>query len=272
MKVALAIPDAALEAAWTTATRTWPEITIEPHVLGAHLEKCLRGPDYADDLARLHIGDLYLACACLDGNTAAHEALHRHHLARVDEWVAHVDRSKAFADDIRQQVATQLLIGTSASGPKLLGYTGHGALGAFVRVMAARTARKRKTKKEERGGDEPDEALAAPDLDPELALLKRRFASEFADAFKAVLKDLDDDERGVLKLHYLDGLSIEQVGIAYRVSRATAARWLAKAKARVVEETKARLAAKLGHSAPKPESLLAMVENDLHLSLSRLMR
>ena len=80
------------------------------------------------------------------------------------------------------------------------------------------------------------------------------------------------DERAVLKLHYLDGLSIDEVGVAYRVSRATAARWLAKARARVVDETQRRLSEKLGRSAPNADSLLAMVQSELHLSLSRIIR
>lgn len=103
-------------------------------------------------------------------------------------------------------------------------------------------------------------------------MLKKRFAREFADAFKSVLSTLEPEERAVLKLHHLDGLSIEQVGVAYKVSRATAARWLAKARARVVEEMQARLEEKLGRSAPKPESVLALVHSDLNLSLSKFMR
>ena len=266
------ISDETLETAWSTAERAWPRIPLEPGDLAVHLAKCLHGPDHEAELARLHVADLYLACACLRGDTAAHDAFHRHHLSRVVEWISHVDRSPAFAEDIRQQVASDLLIGTSATGPKLAGYTGHGALGAFVRVIATRLAQKKKKRRSERGHDEPDVRLASPELDPELALLKKRFAREFAEAFKTVLATLEPEERAVLKLHHLDGLSIEQVGVAYRVSRATAARWLAKARARVVEEMQRRLAERLGRSAPKPESVLALVHSDLNLSLSKFMR
>jgi RNA polymerase sigma-70 factor, ECF subfamily len=269
---AFGLSDDAVQGAWEIARRGWPNIALDPRAFEAHLATCLRGPDYAADLETLHAADLYLACACLRGDPAAHAALQRYHLSRIGEWIGHVDRSPAYADDIRQQVATILLVGTSVTGPKLVGYTGHGPLGAFVRVIATRTAQKRKKKKSERGHDEPDVNLAAPDLDPELALLKRRFAKEFGEAFKAVLTSLEPDERGVLKLHYLDGLSIEQVAVAYKVSRATAARWLAKARERVVEETQKRLAKKLGRSAPNADSLLAIVKSDLHLSLSKFMR
>lgn len=268
----VAVCDEALEHAWSTARAAHPSITLSPNVFGAHLATCLRGPDFDRDLAALHVADVYLACGCVNGDESALETLDRVHLSRVGEWIAHVGGTSSFVDDVRQDIAQQLILGTGASGPKLRGYTGHGALGAFIRVMATRLAQKRKKRQSERAHDEPDAAIAAPDLDPELALLKRRFAKEFAEAFAAVLASLEIDERNVLKLHYLDGLSIDEVGVAYRVSRATAARWLAKARSRVVDETQRRLAERLGRSAPNADSLLAMVQSDLHLSLSRIIR
>jgi len=52
---------------------------------------------------------------------------------------------------------------------------------------------------------------AVSEVDPEMLLLKQRYAAEFTDAFKAVLVTLSSDERNVLRLHYLDGLTVEEV-------------------------------------------------------------
>ena len=158
--------DALLRNAWSTARRAWPTIHVEAETFGAHLAKCLRGPDLQQDLAALHVADVYLACACLEANETAIDELDRHHLARVGEWIAHVGGTSSFADDIRQEVAQQLLLGTGATGPKLRGYTGHGALGSFIRVIATRLAQKRKKRKAEKPHGDPDVGMASPDLDP----------------------------------------------------------------------------------------------------------
>lgn len=265
---------AVIESAVRVARAAWPELTLDEESFAQRLGEVMDGAsaDLTSELAKVQAPDLYLAHACLAGDEGAHRSIARLHFARVREWVAHVDRSAAFADDVRQEAYRRLLVGDDAPG-KLVEYTGRGALGAFIRVFATRLARKMKRRKAEAGGhDEPSEMLQAPDLDPEVALLRRRYAKEFSDAFRAVLATLEPDERNVLKLHYIDGLSIEEVGTAYRVSRATAARWLAKAKQRVTDETQRALAERLGASAPGAASLFGLVRSQLDASLMNYLR
>lgn len=259
----------ALDRASATARAAHPSVTFADDAFARALASVVAqdtGVAPAASLARIHAGDLFLARAALAGDVAAQRSLESLHLSRVREWVAHVDRSEAFAADMQQEASRRLLV-QDEHEPKLLGYTGRGALGAFIRVFVTRLARKYKRKASEKDHSEPSEALQAPDLDPEIALLRRRYAREFSDAFKSTLLVLDADERNVLKLHYLDGLSIEEVGAAYGVSRATSARWLQKARARVVEETQRLLSERLGASAPHAASLLALVQSQLDASL-----
>ncbi len=250
------------------ASAAWPAIRFDLVRFARELAATIEGPDVAAELAKVHGADLFLARACVAGVPEAQRRLDELHLTRIAEWVGHVDRSPAFAADIRQEASRQLLVADGEAPPKLDAYSGRGALGAFVRVFATRLATKAKRRKAEAPYVQPDaDVLRAPDLDPEVALLKSRFAREFAEAFHATLAALEADERNVLRLHYLDGLSIEEVATTYRVSRATAARWLAKARARVVEETQARLAERMGASAPNAASLLAMVHSQLDMSI-----
>src|SRR3954469_5110678 len=151
---------------------------------------------------------------------------------------------------------------------KLSLYTGRGPLGAWLRVAAIREAQNGK-RRGRRTVDANDVALVATHHDLEVALLKQRYAKEFTEAFKAVLVTLSADERNVLRLHYLDGLTIEEVGKTYRVSRATAARWIASARDTIIERTQASLGDRLGDSAPHAASMLAFVKSQLDLSLVR---
>ncbi len=256
----------------TRAHAAWPDITLDDRVFVRSLGRVLRTEDVAAELAALNAADFFLACACLAGDAKAQRSFARLHLARVREWVSHVDRDEAFADDVRQEASRRLLLVADGGGAKLADYSGRGALGAFVRVFVTRLARKMVPKSSASRGRGLPSSLAADELDPEAALLRRRYAREFADAFKATIAGLDPDERNVLKLHYIDGLTIAEVGTAYQVSRATAARLLASAKARIVDETRRALAKRLGRSAPGAETLFAIVESQLGASFVEFFR
>jgi len=245
-----------------SAAAAHPTVKLKGEVFAAHVRERLEGTS----LDKLHLEDLYLACACIHGDRAAWRILDKVHLSRVREFVARVDSSPAFADEVRQRLAEKLL------HEKLALYTGRGPLGGWIRVAAVREAQntRRGTK---HAVDPADVALASPEEDPEIQLLKRKYAKEFKDAFQTVLATLSPDERNVLRLHYLDGLTIEEVGKAYRVSRATAARWIADAKSRIVAEVQSTLQKRFGQKGgakgPTAESLLALVRSQLDMSLRK---
>jgi RNA polymerase sigma-70 factor (ECF subfamily) len=252
------------------AAAAWPGVSLAPEVFVAHLRERLsdEGDAAPEALAKLHAADLFLACACLHGDAAAWRELDRQHLSRVPQFVARIDASPAFSDEVRQRLAERLVSDPDGRPGKLTLYTGRGPFGAWLRVAAIREAQngKRRGKKQV---DPDDVVLAANEHDPEIRLLKQRFAKEFTDAFKSVLPTLSADERNVLRLHYLDGLTIEEVGKTYRVSRATAARWIASARDTIIERTQAALGDRLGENAPGAQSMLAFVKSQLDLSLAR---
>jgi RNA polymerase sigma-70 factor, ECF subfamily len=259
----------ALEEAFAAARAAHPKILLDADRFAAAIAKTIETDAVIEDLARMQLTDFYIAQACVAGDPAAQIVVEKVHLSRVKEWIGSWDGRDAFAADVHQEAARRLLV-SDGGLPQIAGYTARGALGAFIRVYVTRLARKMRRGKAEGPHAEPSPALRAPDLDPEVALLRRRFAREFADAFKATLLELTTDERNVLKLHYLDGLSIEEVGAAYQVSRATAARWLAKARERVLSATRERLVERLGTSAPNAASLLSIAQAEIGASLFRM--
>ncbi len=261
----MAIEDSELQTLARTSAAAWPGVGLPLDVFVVHLRDRIGETDTAVMVQGIHLADLYLACACLHFDPLAWRELYRLHLSRVPQFVGRMDASRAFIDEVRQRLSAKL-IGDSDSPAKLALYTGRGPLGAWLRVAAIREAQnlKRRTK---RMVDANDVALKATAHDPEMHLLKHRLAVPFAECFQEVLATLSADERNVLRLHYLDGLTIEEVGKAYRVSRATAARWLASARQTILERTRAALGYKLGESAPRGESLLAFVGSQLDMSL-----
>src|SRR5262245_12604433 len=87
------------------AHRTWPQVSLDDGVfvvaLAEHIPSEAHG---APAFAGVHASDLYLATACAHALPAALEAFDREYLARVDVWLARIDRSPDFVDEVRQRL------------------------------------------------------------------------------------------------------------------------------------------------------------------------
>ncbi|MEM9461696.1 MAG: transcriptional regulator, partial [Myxococcota bacterium] len=64
---------------------------------------------------------------------------------------------------------------------------------------------------------------------------------------------------------------IDRIGAIYGVHRATAARWIARARAQLLEGTRAEFAARTSVSAEHCDSLFALMRSQLDVSLPGLL-
>src|SRR5258708_5741051 len=123
------------------ARTRWPDIALEPEILGAELATRVGSEaDPAAALAALHGEDLYLACACARGVPAALAVFERQLMVLVPDFVARIDGVRPFVDEIQQQLRERLLVGAPTQSARIARYTGRGALGGWLRVAAVRTA------------------------------------------------------------------------------------------------------------------------------------
>ena len=165
---------------------------------------------------------------------------------------------------------SRLLVARGEVRPKLSEYRGRGRLASWLRVVALRTALNAVAgKKREVSAEVADELLASPD--PELDYLRARYAPQFHEAFRRALGSLDAQERAVLRMHLVDGLSIDRIGQLFEVHRATAARWLARARDQLFEMTRDRLREELGLSATEFASIVKLVRSQLDVSICRML-
>ncbi len=218
--------------------------------------------------APLYLDDVALASDCARGDAGAMARLEA--LYATDWRVIHARSrgNKPPFDELVQTLRAKLFVGPQKH---IAMYRGTGTLRAWLRVVATRTliemARRTKPETElEESGVVP---LAAPDDDPEMAYLKRRYASEMKGAFELAAKQLDAEERNVLREHYVHGLGIDQIAAIHGVHRATAARRLASARESVLAGTRRILATKLGLSRAELESVARMVESRMHVTIER---
>jgi len=251
------------------ARAAWPTVDLATDLFAAYLAD--RTPDdVAFDAAvrHLHASDLYLACACVNGDPNAIAAFELHCLTVVDRALPRLSLDADAVAEVKQRLRRALLIADQGP-PRLTKFAGRGDLRCWIRVLAvrealaiARQARAHVTIDEDRLVD-----LVAAGASPELEYFKRLYRRELEIAFRGAVQALSDHERTLIGQHFLDGISIQQLGRLHRVHRVTAARWLDCARDKLVATTRALLMDRLGVPPTELESILRLVLSRLDLSL-----
>jgi RNA polymerase sigma-70 factor (ECF subfamily) len=261
--------EADLQALDAAARAAWPEIELDSQAFAAHIADRARGrPDAAETIRTLHAADLFLACACSSGSASALAAFERVHLSRVPGLIRRIDRSDAFADDVTQTLRETLLVPMQSHGARIAEYSGRGPLTSWIRVIAVRTALhlRHEQRRGSASNDEKESQRAGP-VDPELDYLKLRYRSAYERAFELALSALPDRDALLLKLHYLDGLSIDRIGALYGIHRSTVARWRSNVRRVVLESTRKHLRAQLALTDSEFDSLVALVRSQLAVNI-----
>jgi RNA polymerase sigma-70 factor len=86
-------------------------------------------------------------------------------------------------------------------------------------------------------------------------------------ALEAASARLPARQRTILRLHYVDGLTVDQIGAIYGFHRATAARRIADARDDLLEATREELRGKLRISDSDFDSLVRLVRSQIEISL-----
>jgi RNA polymerase sigma-70 factor (ECF subfamily) len=264
--------DAALRRAWKDGRAAWPTIELDEASFGEHVRSKLSPGAGAEDVARLDAPGLYLACACMHGLPAALAELDRHVLARVPEFLARIQGSSALPDEIRQILRERLLVGTGGEAPRIATYSGDGPLAAWVRVVAVRTALNLLEKMDERlGHDSRALERGETTTTPEQEVARAHQGAMFREVLEQAVSALPAEQRAALRLHFVEGLTGEEIGERLGISRATVVRWLSTAKSFLLRETKRLVQGRLRLSPDEAESFIASARSRLDLSLSVLL-
>lgn len=216
-----------------------------------------------------HEADLELARACLRGDAGALAQFDGELASCVDRAVRKVGGDRAMIDEITQRLRTRLLVAEEDRAAKLTEYSGRGPLRAWLRVVATRELLdvRRRTKHEQPLGDRTLDGLPAAESDPELAYLKAAYRDAFRRAFRDAFAALEPLERDLVRHHHIAGDSVDVLAARHGIHRATAARWVARARDRLLVGTRERLAATLRVSEPELDSILALIASRLDASL-----
>ncbi|HYI02381.1 sigma-70 family RNA polymerase sigma factor [Hyalangium sp.] len=245
----------------------WPSVPLGLERFVRHLARHL--PEGSGDVLRtLHTADLYLACACAEGEPLALQAFEQHILQRVPHRLGQLPESTV--DDVLQELRQRLLVGRGETPPRIADYSARGSLLAWVRIIAARIVGELASQQGRQVlFDEPPEVLARmlSSNDPERELLREDSRQLLAEALRKALVVLPERDRALLRLHHLHGLTMDRLSAMYGESRSGVARRVAQARERLLELTRAELSSRLNLAGPEVESLLGLVQSRLDFSL-----
>ncbi|WP_394833401.1 sigma-70 family RNA polymerase sigma factor [Pendulispora rubella] len=220
-----------------------------------------------------HAADLYLACACLRGLTAAVAAFDALLRSVARPVIARVGRDPDFVDEVIQVLREKLLIGVERRAPKLAQYQGRSSLATWIRTAAARVALncRRAAKAPHEALDASQHGPSSPEQ-PDCEYAKAQCKRELGVALQIALDGLTERDRALLSLHLVDGVSLERLANLYEVGRATIARWLAEARKTLTADVRKELCRRLALSPSEYDSVAAFVRSRMGASVVELLR
>lgn len=108
--------------------------------------------------------------------------------------------------------------------------------------------------------------------DPELAHVRRTYGKAMKGAVESALKDLEPDDRNVLRFYFVDGLTVEQIARMRSVHKSTVSRLITRVRAHLLEQVKDEVAANVQARREELSSVLRAVVSQLDVSLERVLR
>jgi len=224
-------------------------------------------------LDRCHPGELALALAASRAHPAAIARLERDHRGVIDAMCWRFASAVHSAADLRQILREKLFVAPPGMRPKLAEYAGQGQLDSWLRITAVRVFLDLGRRKD-RARETPtaDGVLTMPDPgDLSLEVIKAEYRAAVGQAMRDAATALEPADRHLLHQHYVAGLSIDQLGVALGIHRATAARRVVRAREALVGETRALLVTRLQLSDEELDEVIGMVLSRLDVSIPKLL-
>ncbi|MCU0697275.1 MAG: sigma-70 family RNA polymerase sigma factor [Myxococcaceae bacterium] len=251
------------------ARRRWPTITVDASGFGALVAAHL--PQAAQGLGAIHLEDLALVWACLEGQKPAHDVF----VTTFDAAVRQVAlRGGVDADELSSRVFQKLLVRDGDKAPSLGRYAGLGPLKSFVLVSAMRLlvdlrrgARPQDSSVDDEAWVELATTVAVDEQGPSARCDWAQLKPHLATALEEAIAALPVRQRNVLRLHYVEDVSAEAIARMYGVHRATTTRWLTDAREQVFAHVQQRLRLELAVGTQTLDSVNRDLANGIELSL-----
>lgn len=264
------IPHSDLAGALAALATAVPGASLPPEALASFAAANeVRVEDF-----RRYPADTALACACALGNAAAMAAFDAQFSKIAANAIRRYSDDPLFRDDVLQTLRVQLLVGGNDKRAMISTYNAKGALAAWVSVCAIRlmlySLRTQRNRKED-PLEWTDAITHVSTGSPELDAIAEQHREAFAHAVREACAALPRRLRSILRMHFVEGLALNKIAIAYAVNRTTVWRWIEQARDELQVAISAKLAQTAGIRQSDLPSLAALVRSQLDLGMSQLL-
>jgi len=227
--------------------------------------------DPVESLDRLRLEDLFLACACAQGDVNAFEAFHARYFPQIDQTLRQLSLDGVCVDDIKQMVYVRVFAASGAAGPKITQYKGRGSLGKWIQVVARRVAQNfiRDKDREYPLDERALEQLIPRDSSPELHYIKQLYTDDLSAAFRQALTTLTSKQRNLLRYRLVHRMKMTALAEVYHVHRFTITRWIAAIREQLLHETHKALSVRLEAGSGDVESIVRLLRSQIDVSVRR---
>jgi len=256
------------EQAFAAGRAAWPQIDLPQERFIAFAQA--RAATWQGNPERA--ADLYLACACIERIPAAVAEFMSTFGERIPSYLKRLARNPDMVQEVRQALITRCIVGDEGREPALTTYSATGSLEGWLRATAVREALALNKQSDRNSGD-VEAALEArmPWVDREISLFKQIYREPVSRAFAGACSKLDPQDRALLRLHYVDGVTTAGLATMYNISRATLIRRLADVREALVGAVKAELRSAAGVADKDFDSVLRLVHSQIDLRLSMIL-
>ncbi|MEY2931303.1 MAG: hypothetical protein RL033_2052 [Pseudomonadota bacterium] len=257
-------------AAYAEGQHAWPQLTLAFELFRAHCERVLG--DAPAEAWHVHGAELYLCCACAEGDAAAHLALRRELLARVAASLSRAHSDEELVAESLHALEIKLLVGPRA---KIASYAARGPLLGWLQMAAKRSVLDQITRFRARkrwldtSFAEQEPRHHQPD--PLLGIVRNRYAASLLAAVKASLQGLCWEDRRLMQQAHLEGQTIETLGEAYAIHRSTAARRLQRVRQQIADAVRRELSRAYSLSDAEFDEIAAALREQLAPALAGLL-
>jgi RNA polymerase sigma-70 factor (ECF subfamily) len=256
----------AIDEALRAGRAAWPAVRLDRAAFATWVEASEIQP--GDLLERG--AELFLVAGCVAQDDEALAAFERQMLAPLAGNIGGINLTPDQADEVRQQLRCHLLLPPQTRIGK---FRGQGPLAAWVRVCAVRAALAVVSGRDQqpRADALALEHLVAPEGDQEISAIKGQYREAFQSALGRCFESLPARQKTLLRMHFLDGMSIDAMSLVFGVHRATVARWLVAIRRQVLADISRELAADLRATSSELSQLVHLVRSEVHVSILRIL-
>lgn len=246
----------------------------------------------AEFIDTMHADDLCLAIACQRGDQAAWSDLVEGYGATVRSAARSASPNQEMAEDLAQSIWAELhglkVNDDGRPSGKLAYYSGAGSLGGWLRAVVGQLAIDRHRREARLVHTEEDAELDRLTRDssvetntsdgfrtaanPEDAIVTAIASTAIEKALARALKELEDEDRLLVKLYYFDGLRLREAGAVLGFHEATASRRLTRIHGEIRRSVEKQLIAEHGWTKTEATRSLAQIATSLQTDVESLLQ